>query len=200
MKFLCPLVSSYISNCYAAPARLFIFGGGEVLSKEGTTQGDPTSMGTYALGILPMLHSLLDFVLTSDFQTREVAFADDLTVARKLADIKSFWNKLSTIGPKYGYFPKSTRSYLIAKSNSSKDAKTILTDTNINITADGKKHLGAVVGSDTCKAQYIENLVNDWNTKLKLLSTIAEMQPQAAYLAFVSGFRGKLKLFYENNS
>ena len=62
-----------------------------------------------------MFHSLLDFVLTSELQTREVAFADDLTVAGKLADIKNFWDKLSTIGPKYGYFPKSTKSYLILK-------------------------------------------------------------------------------------
>ena len=72
MKFLCPLISTYISNCYAAPARLFIFGGGEILSKEGTIQGDPTSMGAYALGILPMLHSLLDFVLTNDLQLEKL--------------------------------------------------------------------------------------------------------------------------------
>ena len=65
--------------------------------------------------LIPMFHSLLDFVLTSELQTREVAFADDLTVAGKLADIKNFWDKLSTIGPKYGYFPKSTKSYLILK-------------------------------------------------------------------------------------
>ena len=90
MKFLCPLISTYISNCYAAPARLFIFGGGEILSKEGETQSGPTSMGFYALGILPMLHCLLDFVLTNDLQTREVAFADDLTVAGKLVDTKNF--------------------------------------------------------------------------------------------------------------
>ena len=95
MKLLCKLISTYISNCYASAARLFIFGRGKILSKEGTTQGDPTSVRTYALGILPMLHSLLDFALTSDLQTREVAFADDLTVAGKLADIKSFWDKLS---------------------------------------------------------------------------------------------------------
>ena len=62
-----------------------------------------------------MFHSLLDFVLTSELQTREVAFADDLTVAGKLVDIKNFWDKLSTIGPKYGYFPKSIKSYLIVK-------------------------------------------------------------------------------------
>ena len=41
------------------------------------------------------------------------------------------------------------------------------------------------------KVQYVEELV-DWNTQLKLLSTIAENQPQAAYLAFVSGFRSEL--------
>ena len=180
MKFLCPLISAYISNCYATPARLFIFNGGETLSKEATIQGDPTSMGTYALSILPMLHSLHGFVLTSDLQTREVAYADGLTVAGKLADIKNSWDKLSTIGPKYEYFPKSTKSYLIVKRNCLKDAKTIFTDTNINITADGRKHFGAVVGSDRYKVQYVEDPVDDWTAQLKLSSTIAETQPQAA--------------------
>ena len=132
-----------------------------------------------------MLHSLLNFVLTSDLQTREVAFADDPIVAEKLADIKIFWDKLSTISPKYGYFPKSTKSYLIVKKNYLKDAKTIFTDTNINIIADGRKHLGALVGSDTHKVQYVKNLVDDWNTQLKLLLTITETQPQAPYLAFL---------------
>ena len=67
------------------------FRGGEILSKEGITQGDPTLMEAYALGILSMLHSLVYFILTDDLQTREVAFADDLTVAGKLVDIKNFW-------------------------------------------------------------------------------------------------------------
>ena len=135
-------------------------------------------MGTYALGISPMLHSLLDFVLTSDLQTREIASDDDLTVAEKLADIKRFWDKLSTTDPEYGYFPKSTKSCLIVRKNCLKDAKTIFTDTNINITADCRKRLGAVVRSDTYKVRYVQNLVNDWNTQLKLLSTIVETQPR----------------------
>ena len=88
---------------------------GKILSNEETTQGDPTLMGAYAIGILPVLNSLLDFVLIENLQTREVAFADDLTVAGKLADLNIFWDKLSTIGPKYEYFPKSTKSYLIVK-------------------------------------------------------------------------------------
>ena len=59
--------------------------------------------------------SLFAWFCFNKLQTREVTFADDLTVAGKLADIKNFWDKLSTIGPKYGYFPKSIKSYLIVK-------------------------------------------------------------------------------------
>ena len=45
MKFICPLTSTYVSYIsYAAPPRFFIFGGDEILSKEGTIQEDPTSM------------------------------------------------------------------------------------------------------------------------------------------------------------
>ena len=50
----------------------------------------------------------------------------------------------------------------------------MFTDTNINITTDGRKYFGAVVGSDTYKFQYIEDLVDDLNTQLNILSTIAE--------------------------
>ena len=70
---------------------------------------------TYTFGI--MLHSLLDFVLTNDLQTREVALAYDLTVPGKLEDIKNFRDKLAIFGSKYRYFPKSTKLYLIVKKN-----------------------------------------------------------------------------------
>ena len=80
----------YISNCYICPARLFITGRGELLSKEGTTQGDPTSIGAYALGILPLLQFLLDFIPVKQLNAKEVAFADDLMVAEKISSIKDY--------------------------------------------------------------------------------------------------------------
>ena len=63
----------------------------------------------------------------------------------------------------------------------------MFTDTNINITIGGRKHLGAATGCDKYKVQYVKDLADDWNTQLKLLSTISETQSQVAYLTFVSG-------------
>ena len=41
LNFICPI----ITNSYITFARLFIIGGGEILSKKGTIQGYPTAMG-----------------------------------------------------------------------------------------------------------------------------------------------------------
>ena len=55
ISVVCPAISTYVSNCYQSTACLFVVGGNKILSKEGTTQGDATSMGTYALGVIPLL-------------------------------------------------------------------------------------------------------------------------------------------------
>ena len=62
LNFICQIVTTYITNCYITPARLFITGGGEILSQEGTTQGDPTALGAYASGILQLIHFLREFI------------------------------------------------------------------------------------------------------------------------------------------
>ena len=67
--------------------RLFIIRGGELLSKQGTTQGDLTSLGAYALGILALLQFLLDFITVNELKAKEAAFADDSTVSGKLSSI-----------------------------------------------------------------------------------------------------------------
>ena len=48
IQITCPEMSMYIINTYRSPSRLFICGGEEILSQEGTTQGDPRAMPWYA--------------------------------------------------------------------------------------------------------------------------------------------------------
>ena len=52
--------------------------------------------------------------------------------------------------------------------------------------------MGVVVGSDSYKLEYVDELLKDWNSQLRILSTVAESQSQAAYSAFLSGFKNKL--------
>ena len=99
LKFICPIIATSIINCYATPSRLFIVDVGEILSREGTTQGDPTAMRAYALGILPLINFLLKFINLNDINAKEVVFADDFSVAGSLNSIKDYWDKLTTIGP-----------------------------------------------------------------------------------------------------
>ena len=41
IRVLCPLIATYVTNTYRVPACLFVVGGSELKSAEGTTQGDP---------------------------------------------------------------------------------------------------------------------------------------------------------------
>ena len=44
IRIQCPYLSKYLINTYRQQSRLFITGGGEIASMEGTTQGDPLAM------------------------------------------------------------------------------------------------------------------------------------------------------------
>ena len=52
---LCFIISTFVTNCYASPARLFVIGSSEIKSNEGTTQRETVAMAIYALGIIPLI-------------------------------------------------------------------------------------------------------------------------------------------------
>ncbi|XP_066914998.1 uncharacterized protein [Clytia hemisphaerica] len=189
----CPLLATYVRNCYSKSAKLFVIGGGELKSFEGTTQGDPLGMAIYAIGTTPLLHQLA--MKPQSRSEKEVAFADDLTAAGSIGNLRSWWDKLSVEGPLFGYHPKPTKSWLIVKNEKIAEATKAFQGTNIQITTQGSKHLGAVIGSQEFKDSFIAEKVLTWVNEITLLSKIAISQPQSAYACFVGGYQHKLTYF-----
>ena len=58
IRVLCPLIGTYVINTYLVPACLFVVGGSELKSTEGTTQGDPLAMQIYAISLQPLISLL----------------------------------------------------------------------------------------------------------------------------------------------
>ena len=54
----------------------------------------------------------------------------------------------------------------------------------MNITLEGRRHLGAVIGSKECKDQYCQEKVDKWLREMESLAEISKSQPHAAYVAF----------------
>ena len=80
--------------------RLFISGGEEITSDKSTTQGGPTAIPIYALGSLPLLN------ITTTDNTKNAAYADDISCVGKLKNILSWWNNLNIFGPKKDIFQR----------------------------------------------------------------------------------------------
>ena len=49
-------------------------------------------------------------------------------------------------GPDCGYYQQASKTWFIVKPRYLKEAKALFQGTNVQITSDGKKHLGATIG------------------------------------------------------
>ena len=169
IQYLCPNFATVLINTYRLPSRLFITGGGEIASTEGTTQGDTLAMQFYGLSITPLI-SILRHQQSLVFQSW---LADDATGAGTLPNLKRWWDLIQIEGKKYGYFVKPSKSWLILKDSSKLlETKILFDDLPIKMTTSGKRHLGAAIGSMEYKDLYMEEKVEEWCGRMKSLSRI----------------------------
>ena len=181
IQFLCPTLSTIIINCYRSPSRLFVLGGLEIASREGTTQGDPLAMAMYAMGIAPLIEELRGI-------TKQLWFADDAQAVGQLQHLRIWWDRLLELGPKYGYFPKASKTKLVVKDDKLHVAVEHFAGTGI-ATSVGARDLGAFIGGQRAASDFIDLKVTSWCEEIKSLADIAKIEPQAAHAAFVHGFR-----------
>ena len=111
-RILWPRCSRFLFNTYRGYPRIFIRGTNEILlSKEGTTQGDPLAMMMYGVGVLPLIREIDNF---SDEKVQSW-YADDAACVGKLLTLRDWLDMLIEKGPKYGYIPEPSKSILVGK-------------------------------------------------------------------------------------
>ena len=76
---------------------------------EGVVQGDPLSMLIYAATSLPLIKQLED----NDNLVTQIWYADDSSAVGDLSYIRCWLDKLSGIGPYYGYYPEPKKAILL---------------------------------------------------------------------------------------
>ena len=103
---------------------------------------------------------------------------------------------MTEIGPGYGYYPNDKKSWLVAKPDKEEEiARKICKETAINITTQGKKHLGAVVRSRSYLTEYVDEKVEEWMKEVTRLSEFAITQPQASYAVYTFGLKHRWTYF-----
>ena len=195
INIICPEIATFVANCYQVPARLFVVGGIEIKSLEGTTQGAPSSMPVYAVGIIPLMLEAAEPTDNRIEKARQSAFADDLAAAGTMSELKKWWDIVVEYGPYIGYYAKAEKSWLIVKPEHEEEAKRVFRNSGLKITTEGRRHLGAVVGSENFKAEYVNDMIDTWVGELKTLGEIAKIEPHLAYTAYTFGFQHKYTYF-----
>ena len=138
VQYSCPAMKHILINVYRTPTRIFMRGEKgdtwELLSSEGTTQGCPLAMATYALALSP---------LTKEVHTacKQVWYADDATGCDKFEALRNWFDELKKQGPLYGYFPKPEKCILLTKPDRVERARKVFLDTDVKIETEGSKDL-----------------------------------------------------------
>lgn len=201
VRYLCPEISLYLINTYRNPSRLIIKSDGsskcEIASNEGTTQGDNLGMIFYALGMTPIVRSLSSIIDEENLSLQQCWLADDATAVGKLLDIRRWFDELQMLGLAHGYCVNESKTWVIVKDeNHLEQVKGVFKDTKVQFTLEGKRHLGACIGSQNFKDSYCKEKVNTWRAEVEKLCEIAKVHPQAAYSAYIHGFQHKYTYFF----
>ena len=180
---ICPSIATTLINTYREPAELFM-DGNILLSREGTTQGDPLAMPMYAIAMVPLIKAL-------ESKVHQTWYADDATGVGKLSNVHTWWDEISVIGPRHGYYANAAKTWLVTTEEHYSAARITFAGTDVNITKEGRPHLGAPLGSTDYKKLFLEVKVKGWCKEIETLMSIAHSQPQAAFTAFTHGFTSK---------
>ena len=142
-------------------------------------------MAIYAFSTLPLIDSVKQIGLT------QTGLGEDACGGSMLETIHSWWLRLVSEGPKYGYFVNPQKTWLLVKDQHQEKAKELFGDTGVSITSAGRPLLGSPIGKSTYQEEFVSRQVSDRvGTKFEEAVKDCRETPQVAFTAFTHGLAG----------
>ena len=181
----CPSLAIILINTYRQDPEFYIEGEA-ILSTEGTTQGDPLAMAMFALAMVPLIDKMSG-------EVQQIWYADDASAGGKMDGLRAWWDKITELGPEYGYFPNPAKTWLVVKEEHLETAQNKFEGSGIQLTTQGRQYLGAPIGSKEFVELSVKKKVDAWAANVEKLASIAKTHPHAAYAAYCHGLRHRWK-------
>ena len=90
IQILSPQFSTILISTYRLPVRMIVFGSKDIVSNEGTTQGDNLAISFYAFGTA----TLLNYLLMTSPNVKNVCLTDDITRSGTSVNFKKWWSAI----------------------------------------------------------------------------------------------------------
>ena len=109
----------------------------------------------------------------------------------RLLDLRDWWDRLVSCGEDYGYSANASKTWLVVKPEHLAGAKVIFADSGVQFTSEGRRHLGAALGTKSFTEAFVTKRVQYWVQEIDTLSSNALSQPHAAFAALTHGLISK---------
>ena len=84
----------------------------------------------------------------------------------------AWWDKVTELGPQYGYFPNPAKTWLVVKEEHLEAAQNTFGGSGIQITTQGQQYLGAPIGCKEFADQSVKKKVDAWVADVEKLTLV----------------------------
>ena len=107
---------------------------------------------------------LIDALKCDNNSTKQIWYA---AAAGSLSALKQWWQRLSEIGPSFGYYANASKTWLVMKERYLSHVQESFKDTEVNITTERRPLLGAAIGKISFVSEYVTQKVQTWVKELE---------------------------------
>ena len=137
------------------------------------TQGDPISIATYGIGVLPLIK-----LLKAEFtDITQPWYVDDTGALIMFSNVELYFNLLKRFGPGCGYCPKPSKIILAVHPDNLEARKRFGLSYGFKVCT-GARYIGGFIKDDESKHEWLKVRMSKWKRSICKISKTAGRNPQ----------------------